>query len=123
MANVSFSYGTKAKIDETPISNGALYICTDNNTLYADYGNTFITNRDGLLDRVRFLIMSKEAKENIEISGHINGALIEQNFDSSISDISLIKSITSTDNVENLDVRFAMSKDSGKTWQTYDAGG
>ena len=89
---------------------------------YKDYGNTIITNRIGLLDDARFLVMSKEAKESINISGHINGAIIEQIQDVSISDISLIKSITSTHNLDNLDVRFAMSKDSGKTWQTYNAG-
>lgn len=89
---------------------------------YKDYGNTIITNRIGLLDDARFLVMSKEAKESINISGHVNGAIIEQIQDVSISDISLIKSITSTHNVDNLDVRFAMSKDSGKTWQTYNAG-
>ena len=48
--------------------------------------------------------------------------MIEQTQDVSISDISLIKSITSTHNVDNLDIRFAMSKDSGKTWQTYNSG-
>lgn len=89
---------------------------------YKEYGNTIINNRIGLLDNVKFLVMSKESKESINISGYVNGALIEQNQDVSISDISLIKSITSTHNVENLDVRFAMSKDSGKTWQTYNAG-
>lgn len=89
---------------------------------YKDYGNLIITNRDGLLDDTRFLIMSKESKESVTISGHINGSLIEQNQDVSISDISLIKSITSTHNIENLDVRFAMSKDNGKTWQTYNSG-
>lgn len=89
---------------------------------YKDYGISIINNRIGLLDNAKFLIMSKEDKTSINISGHINGALIEQIQDVSISDISLIKSITSTHNVENLDVRFAMSKDSGKTWQTYNAG-
>jgi hypothetical protein len=89
---------------------------------YKEYGNCIINNRIGLLDDVRFLVMSKEPKETINISGHINGALIEQIQDVSISDISLIKSITSTHNTENLDVRFAMSKNNGKTWQTYNSG-
>lgn len=89
---------------------------------YQDYGNTIINNRIGLMDDVRFLVMSKEPKETVNISGHVNGALVEQIQDVSISDISLIKSITSTHNVDNLDVRFAMSKDNGKTWQTYNSG-
>lgn len=93
-----------------------------NEDIYRDYGNSIINNRIGLLDDVRFLVMSKEPKETINISGHINGALVEQIQDVSISDISLIKSITSTHNIENLDVRFAMSKNSGKTWQTYNSG-
>lgn len=89
---------------------------------YKDYGNVVINNRIGLLDDARFLVMSKEPKETISISGYVNGALLEQVQDVSISDISLIKSITSTHNVENLDVKFAMSKDNGKTWQTYSFG-
>lgn len=89
---------------------------------YKDYGNVVINNRIGLLDDACFLVMSKEPKETISISGHVNGALLEQIQDVSISDISIIKSITSTHNVENLDVKFAMSKDNGKTWQTYNFG-
>ena len=89
---------------------------------YKEYVRCIITDRIGLLDNTRFLVMSKEAKENINISGNINATLVEQNHDVSISDISLIKSITSTHNTDNLDIRFAMSKDSGKTWQTYNTG-
>ena len=39
MAQVKFAYGTKAKIDSTPVTNGTLYICSDKKTLYADIGN------------------------------------------------------------------------------------
>lgn len=91
-------------------------------SIYKDYGNTVINNRIGLLDDVRFLIMSKEPKESISISGYVNASLVEQSRDVSISDISLIKSITATYNLDNLDIRFAMSKNSGKTWQTYNSG-
>lgn len=93
-----------------------------NEDVYKDYGNTIINNSIGLLNNSRFLVMSKEPKEAISISGHINGAIIEQTKDVSISDVSLIKSITATCDLENLDVRFAMSKDNGKTWQTYNTG-
>lgn len=89
---------------------------------YKDYGNTIINNRVGLLDNATFLVMSKESEETVNISGHINGLLVKQDSDNSISDISLIKSITATCDLDNLDVRFAMSKNSGKTWQTYSAG-
>lgn len=90
---------------------------------YKKYGKTIINNRVGLLDNTKFLVMSKEPKETINISGNINGALVVQNNDVSVSDISLIKSINSTHNVTNLDVRFALSKNNGKTWQTYSPGG
>lgn len=89
---------------------------------YKDYGNTIINNRIGLLDNATFLVMSKESEETINISGNVNGMLVEQDSDSSISDISLIKSITATTNLDNLNVKFAMSKNSGKTWQTYSTG-
>lgn len=89
---------------------------------YLHYGNTVINNRIGLQDNVKFLVASKEAEENINISGNANGILVEQNDDVSISDVSLIKTITAITNLDNLDVRFAISKNSGKTWQTYNTG-
>lgn len=95
---------------------------TPSESTYLNYGNTIINNRTGLLDNVKFLVMSKEPEESISISGSANGILIEQKNDVSISDVSLIKTITATTNLDNLDVRFAISKDSGKTWQTYDTG-
>ena len=45
---------------------------TPDEDTYKDYGNTIINNRIGLLDDVRFLVMSKEAKETINISGYVN---------------------------------------------------
>lgn len=39
MANVSLFYGTKAKLDETPYTDGAMYACTDENKLYIDLNN------------------------------------------------------------------------------------
>ncbi len=96
-------------------------IAPDEDT-YKNYGQSIIYNRNGLLDDTRFLVMSKESKEAINISGHVNGAIIEQIKDVSLSDVSLIKSIVSVHNVDNLDVRFAISKDYGATWQTYSAG-
>lgn len=36
MANVSLYYGTKAKLDETPYQDGAMYVCIDQGVLYTD---------------------------------------------------------------------------------------
>lgn len=91
-------------------------------TTYLHYGNTVINNKIGLQDNVKFLVMSKEPDEKITISGNANGILVEQKNDVSISDVSLIKTITAITNLDNLDVRFAISKNSGKTWQTYSVG-
>lgn len=91
-------------------------------TTYLHYGNTIINNKIGLQDNAKFLVMSKEPDEKITISGNANGILVEQKDDVSISDVSLIKTITAVTNLDNLDVRFAISKNSGKTWQTYSAG-
>lgn len=96
---------------------------TPDEDTYKDYGNTIINNKIGLLDNVRFLVMSKEPEESINVSGNINGTVIKQNQDISISDISLIKSITAICDLENLNIKFAISKNNGKTWQTYSSGG
>lgn len=89
---------------------------------YLDYGKAIITNTIGLLTDVKFLIMSKQDKELLNISGQANKALIKQTAVQSLSDVSLIKSITFTGNLSNLDIRFAVSKDSGANWVAYNAG-
>lgn len=90
--------------------------------IYKDYGNTLIINSNGLKDNSKFLVMSKEPDESITVSGNVNKAIIEQIKDVSISDVSELKSVTATTNLTNLNVKFAVSKNSGKTWQTYSAG-
>lgn len=95
---------------------------TPQETDYKDYGNIIINNIIGLQNNTKFLVMSKEPQETLTISGNINGAIVEQKNDVSISDVSLIKTITATTNLTNLDVKFAISKNSGKTWQTYNMG-
>ena len=87
------------------------------------YGDTIITTDLGLQENVRFLIASDESKESVSISAYANGAIVKQNKDISLSDISSIKSINATTNLTNLDVCFAISKNSGLTWQTYAPGG
>lgn len=90
---------------------------------YMTYGDTIITTDLGLQKNVQFLIASDEPEEKIAISAHANGVVVKQNKDISLSDISLIKQINSKVNLSNLDVRFAVSKNSGLTWQTYAPGG
>lgn len=87
------------------------------------YGDTIITTDLGLQENVRFLIASDESEEGISISAHANGTIVKQNKDISLSDISSIKSVNATTNLANLDVCFAISKNSGLTWQTYAPGG
>lgn len=90
---------------------------------YITYGDTIITNSLGLKNNVKFLVASHESEESVAISGHANGVVFKQNKDFSLSDVSLIKSITHKGNLTNLEVKFAVSKNSGKTWQTYAPGG
>lgn len=89
---------------------------------YKEYGNTIIYNRDGLKDNVKFYISSTEPEEAINISGHVNGAIVEMIEDFSQADVSEIHSVTMSGNWSNIDIRLAFSKDYGKTWQTYSMG-
>ena len=90
--------------------------------IYKQYGNTVITNKDGLQDNTKFLVMSKEAQEKINISANINKAVVEQKNDISISDVSELKTMEVVADLTDLDIKFAVSKNSGKTWQTYNSG-
>lgn len=89
---------------------------------YKQYGNYEITNINGLLPTAKFLVMSLSEEDNISIDGFINQSIIKQNEDINVGDVSLIKNLVSTTNLTGLDVRFAISKNSGKTWQTYSSG-
>lgn len=66
--------------------------------------------------------MSKEAQEKINISANINKAVVKQKNDISISDVSELKTMEVTADLADLDIKFAVSKNSGKTWQTYNSG-
>lgn len=90
--------------------------------IYALYGKTIIYNNIGLNDKVKFYISSKEADESINISGHVNGTVVQMAEDFSQADVSEIHSVTMNGNWQNVDIRLAFSKDYGKTWQTYSAG-
>lgn len=86
------------------------------------YGKTEITNASGLSGNVKFLVKSPEPEETLEIEGNINGITLVQTTPFSTSDVSLFKSFTVTGAQSNLDIRFAVSKNQGATWQTYAAG-
>lgn len=91
--------------------------------IYENYGNTIITNTVGLdSGKVRFLIKSENPSENISISGNANGTIVEMVKDCSLADISVMKSMTALTNLSNVSVKFAVSKNYGKTWQTYNGG-
>lgn len=89
-------------------------------SVYKQYGNRVITGKLGLQDETTFWVNSTEAEEFISISGYINQVLIEQATDISLSDVSIITKVEAKYDTSNLDIRFAMSRDHGKTWYTYD---
>lgn len=89
---------------------------------YETYGKSEITNTSGLVGKTRFLVMSPNAEETLEIDGNINGITVVQNTPISTSDVSLFKKFTVTGTLTNLDVRFAVSKNQGASWQTYSGG-
>lgn len=89
---------------------------------YYRYGDTIITNRTGLQDNVRFLVSSGEPEENISIDALVNRTLVKMNQDVTMADISVLQSISAVTSLANATVKFAASKDYGKTWQTYNGG-
>lgn len=89
---------------------------------YVRYGNCIITNTVGLKDQARFLISSTEPQESISIDGLIAHEIVELIKDVSLADISTYKSITATTNLTGVSMKFAVSKDYGATWQTYNSG-
>lgn len=95
---------------------------TPDETTFETFGKTIINNATGLQDNVKFLISSMEPEETISIDGYVNGAIVELTEDAITSDVSAYKSFTLDANLSNVDVRFAVSKDFGKTYQTYASG-
>lgn len=89
--------------------------------IYETYGKYMITNSNGLQDKVRFLVSSNEEDDTIDISGKVNKTIVETK-DTNTSDIDTIKSTTFTGNTAGATIKFAVSKDSGATWQTYSNG-
>lgn len=89
---------------------------------YDTYGKTIITNATGLKDKVKFLVSSKEPDESILVTGNVNGAIIQQVKDFNTSDVSILKSFEALGNLDGTITNFAVSKDSGMSWQTYSGG-
>lgn len=90
--------------------------------IYAMYGARVITNADGLQNQVRFLVSSPEPQESIAIDGHVAGTIIKLTNDASLADVSTLTSISATTNLTGTLTKFAVSKDYGATWQTYNSG-
>lgn len=89
---------------------------------FETYGKTIITNSTGLQDNVRFLISSLEPNETISIQANVNGAIVEMNKDINLYTIEKIKEIKTELDLTNANIRFAVSKDYGNTYQTYNSG-
>lgn len=91
-------------------------------TTYDTYGKTVINNSTGLKDKVKFLVSSTQPDETILITGNVNGAIIQQAKDFNTSDLSVLKSFTAEGDLTGTTTTFAVSKDSGASWQTYRGG-
>lgn len=93
-----------------------------NDAIYSMYGARVITNADGLKTPVRFLVSSPDPDEVISINGNVAGTVVKLVNDVSMADVSTLLSLTATTNLTNTLTKFAVSKDQGVTWQTYDSG-
>lgn len=90
--------------------------------VYEQYGNKVITSTTGLQDNVKFLVKSTEQKDDLTIIGKISKAIVKQKIDKKILNIKTLKRVYETANLDGYNVKFAVSKDKGKTWQTYKQG-
>lgn len=95
---------------------------TPTDATYAMYGARVITNAIGLKSPVRFLVSSPEPQESISIDGHVAGSVIKLTNDASLADVSTLTAITATTDLAGTTTKFAVSKDYGTTWQTYNSG-
>lgn len=87
---------------------------------FLEYAKYIPTNKTGLLDEeAKILCMSEDEEASISIDGKINKAIVKQTIDTIVSDIGLITAVAATFNSLNADIQFAISKNSGKTWQSY----
>lgn len=91
-------------------------------SIFSEFGAAAITGITGLKNNVRFLVSSPEENENLIILGSVAGTVIKMKNDASLADVSELTSIALESNSSNLIIKFAVSKDYGKTWQTYISG-
>lgn len=89
---------------------------------YAMYGARVITSIENLNSPARFLVSSMNPDEIISIDGNIAGTVIKLTNDANLADVSNLLSMTAVTNLVNVLVKFAVSRDQGLTWQTYDSG-
>lgn len=89
---------------------------------YEQFGKAEITNISGLQNQVKFLVSSVEPEEVLTITGLVNSTIIKMNQDISMADVSELVSMTVQCNLNNTLLKFALSKDNGHTWQTYNSG-
>lgn len=91
--------------------------------IFTLYGTRLITNIDGLVNNnVEILVSSSNPEEVILIDGKVANTIVKMKNDANLADISSFKSITFTNNLTGTTIKFAVSKDYGKTWQTYESG-
>ena len=90
--------------------------------IYNTYGDKVITSADGLQNNVRFLVSTIAQDEELDIVGQVSKTVVEMTKDCNTSNVDTISNISFTGDLTNVDVRFAVSKDSGTTWQTYRSG-
>lgn len=90
--------------------------------IYDVYGDKVITNTDGLQNNVRFLVSALSQDEELSIAGQVSKTVVEMTKDCNTSDVDIISNISFIGDLANADVKFAVSKDSGDTWQTYRSG-
>lgn len=90
--------------------------------IFKNFGAATITGVAGLQDDVRFLVSSSEENESLTIMGNVAGTIVKMKDDASLADVSELINITLSSNLTNLIMKFAISKDYGKTWQTYTSG-
>lgn len=95
---------------------------TPTDAIFSMYGARVITNATGLQDKVRFLVSSKDPDEVISLDANVAGTVVKLTNDASLADVSVLSSITAVTNLTGTLTKFAVSKDLGKTWQTYSSG-
>lgn len=90
---------------------------------YTQYGKYEITSFNGLEQNSTLLMMHKNANDKINIDAYVNSTILKQTKPISVSDVSEFLSLESNSSGIGVDIRFALSKDQGLTWQTYQIGG